>query len=177
VLAVHLENKPQSSRWYPGAGIIRPVKLIQTPKSCLSEWGLSATTLFLDGHSAYEELSAELEGLEKGKEYAVEFKITGEKSIMTFSKQVWGDGQVKIVEKIENVKPWTPESPNIYPLTVSLYRLDNGKEVLLDSQTKKIGFKTVSCTAEGGFQLNGVTRKLKGVCLHHDLGMIGAAVN
>ena len=104
-LAVHLTNVEESSRWYPGAGIIRPVKLIQTPKSCLSEWGLSATTIFLDGHSAYEELSAELEGLEKGKEYAVEFKIKGEKSIMTFSKQVWGDGQVKIVEKIENVKP------------------------------------------------------------------------
>lgn len=176
-LSVHLTNVEESSRWYPGAGIIRPVKLIQTPKTCLSEWGLSATTILLDDTYATERLSAEVEGMEKGKSYAVAFEIKSDKSISKITKQVNADGTASVVSTIVNVKPWTPETPHLYPLTISLYRIDNGKEILLDRQQKKIGFKTVSCTADGGFQLNGVTRKIKGVCLHHDLGMIGAAVN
>ncbi len=68
---------------------------------------------------------------------------------------------------------WTPEQPNLYRLRIQL--MQNG--TVVDELTEKVGIRTISVSKEGGFQLNGVTRKLKGVCLHHDLGPLGAAVN
>ena len=78
---------------------------------------------------------------------------------------------------------WTPETPNLYKLRITLcdgisapnVYDDFGKAI--DRKTMKLGLRTVRVSKEKGFQLNGVTRKLKGVCLHHDLGPLGAAVN
>ena len=74
---------------------------------------------------------------------------------------------------IDNAQLWTPETPYLYKAHIKLMR--NGQ--LLDEVVQNVGLRTVKVSKEGGFQLNGVTRKLKGVCLHHDLGPLGAAVN
>ncbi len=182
-LAVHLQNVEESSRWYPGAGLFRPVTLIQTQKQAIKQWSVTANTLDLLFDGAQVELSAEVEGLDvnelKSKRYGVEFSIETEKGAKFQSHVTVGEnGVAKCISNISNVIPWTPETPSLYDLHVSLFKIENGKKgQVFDSFTKKVGFRTVKCSADGGFQLNGQTRKFKGVCLHHDLGMLGAAVN
>ncbi len=178
-LAVHLQNLEESSRWYPGAGLYRPVTLIQTQKTALEQWSIEANTLALDNGFASEELKAKVVGMEPSIYYAVEFFIqTAEGMSKKILTQVGKDGTAQSISNFDKVTPWTPETPKLYDLQVSLYTIKDGKpDQLLDQQVKKIGFRTVKCSADGGFQLNNVTRKFKGVCLHHDLGMIGAAVN
>ena len=82
-------------------------------------------------------------------------------------------GAAELDFNITQPKLWSPESPYLYQVRTRLY--DDGK--LLDEITNKMGIRTISVTKEGGFQLNGITRKIKGVCLHHDLGPLGAAIN
>ncbi len=81
--------------------------------------------------------------------------------------------EVKTTLKVANPQLWSPESPYLYQVKLTRYE---GKKVA-DVQTLKTGIRTISVSKDDGFQLNGVTRKLKGVCLHHDLGPLGAAEN
>ena len=84
---------------------------------------------------------------------------------------------------IPNAQLWTPETPYLYKLQVTLYdgngdpKLFDDFGKVIDKKTFKVGMRTVNVSKEKGFELNGVTRKLKGVCLHHDLGPLGAAIN
>ena len=182
-LAVHLQNLEESSRWYPGAGLYRPVTLIQTQKQAIEQWSVTANTIDLRFNGAQVELSAEVTGFSanelKSKLFGVEFAIeTDNGAKIQNHVTISEDGVAKCISNISNIIPWTPETPRLYDLNVSLFQIENGKKGrVIDSFTKKVGFRTIKCSAEGGFQLNGKTRKFKGVCLHHDLGMIGAAVN
>ena len=177
-LAVHLQNVEESSRWYPGAGLYRPVTLIETQQQALDEWGVNVNTLKIGNGLVVAELTANAINVDKTK-YAVEFGLTNDKgTISRVLCTIGDDGAARYIGTYDKITPWTPENPKLYDLTVSLYSLNNGvKDKLVDRQVKKIGFRTVKCSADGGFQLNGRTRKIKGVCLHHDLGMLGAAVN
>lgn len=180
VLAVHLRNLEESSRWYPGAGLYRPVTLVQTGKVAFDQWGIEANTLRIDhnGKIAVEELKAKVVGRDS-QDYEVEFTIDLERGLNA-SLKAWvdADGVASGIVDVNSVTLWTPETPRLYTLTASLYRKGDGnKRVLCDRKVQKVGFRMVSCSAEGGFQLNGQTRKIKGVCLHHDLGMLGSAVN
>ncbi|MBP5480013.1 MAG: DUF4982 domain-containing protein [Bacteroidaceae bacterium] len=177
-LAVHLQNVEESSRWYPGAGLFRPVTLIETQQQALDEWGVNVNTLEIGGGLVVAELTANAINVDKTK-YAVEFGLTTDKgAVSRVLCTIGDDGAARYIGTYDKVTPWTPENPKLYDLSVSLYSLNNGvRDKLVDRQVKKIGFRTVKCSADGGFQLNGVTRKIKGVCLHHDLGMLGAAVN
>lgn len=176
-LAVHLQNLEESSRWYPGAGLFRPVTLIQTQHAAIEQWSIEANTLHLGNGYATVELKASTINVDPSR-YAIEFEITNDKGRRTSTLCSVSDNKVTHITSISDISLWSPESPALYDLKVSLYALKDGRKgELIDQQIKKIGFRTVKCSADGGFQLNGVTRKIKGVCLHHDLGMIGAAVN
>lgn len=182
-LAVRLENLDQSSRWYPGAGIYRPVTLIMTGKTAIEQWGISANTLSIDPNTqtAVVEFSATITG-HKGHGLAVKFEINareGNANKTVVTSAVADDGKAKCVKTLSGIKFWSPESPDLYGLSVSLIELGNdGKEkAVIDRKTEKIGFRTIEVTPEKGFALNGKSRKIKGVCLHHDLGMIGTAIN
>lgn len=184
VIAVRLENMEESSRWYPGAGIYRPVTLITTGKRALAQWGVGMAT---EGIAAINRdasanvdayFSANVEG--DTRRLAVRFSVldpangdtlyTKQRSLQHGAASCYARGTVK------NVVLWSPENPFLYPLVVELLdKSDNMR--IIDRQEHKVGFRTVSYSAEGGFQLNGVTRKFKGVCLHHDLGMLGSAIN
>ena len=168
VLAVRLINLPQSSRWYPGAGIYRPVKLIQTQKKAVEEWGIAFETKSIDVTKKCAEVAvqAQFVGCEDGEK--VKFELCG-KTVKTTVKQ----GKAECSLTLKNIAFWTPETPVLYDLKVSL--IDGRKT--LDEVVRKVGIRTLSFTDENGFQLNGTTRKFKGVCLHHDLGMVGTAVN
>ena len=184
VLSVRLSNTAESSRWYPGAGIYRPVTLIQTKATAFDEWGINFETTKIEGDKAQFHLTAGVIAHE-GKQLTAHVVIlpsspSSRVALKTFDYEVpvSADGQVTINGVINNARLWTPETPNLYVADISLYETNHkGKSKLVDRITKKVGIRTISVSAEHGFQLNGTTRKIKGVCLHHDLGMIGAAVN
>lgn len=172
-LAVKATNVGESARWYPGAGIYRPVTLIQTGATAIEEWGLSVSDadLLLDDTEA---------------QFYVSAKITGDTSDVRVSFSVYDTnerGNYKILQReeepfkakvtLENPRLWTPEIPNMYRLVAELTR--DGE--VIDRKETKFGVRNVTYSPEKGFQLNGHSRKIKGVCLHHDLGPIGTAIN
>ena len=196
-LAVHLKNMKESSRWYPGAGLYRPVTLIQTGTSHILDWGINVETKQWNGKTqeATIALSADIAD---GRNCIVRFS-TQDKTIdvtpvvPTTARLFTSNGNIKEMNleyfdtpadahataeiSMEDVECWSPEHPRLYDLTVSIIA-DGGKGEVLDTKTVKYGIRTVEVSGENGcFMLNGEARKIKGVCLHHDLGMIGTAVN
>ncbi len=174
-LDVDLLNIEESSRWYPGAGLYRPVKLVMTGKICLDEWGTFIRTLSADQNSAHVAVSSQIQPatITPDLRIMVDIMDAQGKIVGQAESQLSVSGAAELDFNITQPKLWSPESPYLYQVRTRLY--DDGK--LLDEITNKMGIRTISVTKEGGFQLNGVTRKIKGVCLHHDLGPLGAAVN
>jgi beta-galactosidase len=170
LLEVSLKNVEESSRWYPGAGLYRPVTLILTGESRIDRWGTYFRTLYADGDKAEVEVSTKTQG-----GGAVEVSLINRQGhvVAAAHNDVDPNGQTCATMEVEKPELWSPESPYLYQLRVQL--MDNGR--IVDETIENVGLRTISVSKEGGFQLNGVTRKLKGVCLHHDLGPLGAAVN
>jgi len=170
LLQVDLQNLEESSRWYPGAGIYRPVTLELTGESRLDRWGTYFRTLSISGNKADVEVTAKAIGTG-----AVEVSLLNDKGhvVAAAHNDLDNDGQACTTMEIDNPQLWSPEQPNLYRLRIQL--MENGKTI--DEIEEKVGIRTISVSREGGFQLNGVTRKFKGVCLHHDLGPLGAAIN
>ena len=174
LIEVALENEEESNRWYPGGGIYRPVTLItHANKSRLDLWGLQMQTLSIDGGSALIEIRHEGKDIPADAMLKVTVTDKGGKVVANASSPADGMGGFHTQLNIANPQLWSPETPYLYDVKLSL--VADGKT--LDVQHQKLGVRTVKFSAEGGFQLNGVTRKIKGVCLHHDLGPLGAAVN
>ena len=174
-LEVHLKNVEESSRWYPGAGIYRPVKLITTGESYIDPWKTFIYTTQLSADQATVQVIVGADGKQDDQlAFEVELrdskgKLVGHEHVSDLDDYTQADMTMTIL----NPQPWTPETPYLY--TAHIKYMKNGR--LVDELTQKFGIRTISVSKEGGFQLNGVTRKIKGVCLHHDLGPLGAAVN
>ena len=170
LLEVDLKNVEESSRWYPGAGIYRPVKLVLAQQQHLDRWGTYFRTLTLDKQTAEVEVTAKVVG---GN--AIEVSLINDKGHIVASahNDIDKDGQTCTTMEVSKPQLWTPEQPHLYRLRIQL--MENGN--IVDEIEQKVGIRTVKVSKEGGFQLNGVSRKIKGVCLHHDLGPLGAAIN
>lgn len=174
LIEVVLENEEESNRWYPGGGIYRPVTLItHANKSRLDLWGLQMQTLSIDGGRALIDIRHEGKDIPADAMLKVTVTDKGGKVVANASSPADGMGGFHTQVSIADPQLWSPETPYLYD--VKLLLVADGKT--LDVQHQKLGVRTVKFSAEGGFQLNGVTRKIKGVCLHHDLGPLGAAVN
>lgn len=174
LIEVVLENEEESNRWYPGGGIYRPVTLItHANKSRLDLWGLQMQTLSIDGGRALIDIRHEGKDIPTDAMLKVTVTDKGGKVVANASSPADGMGDFHTQVSIADPQLWSPETPYLYDVKLSL--IADGKT--LDVQHQKLGVRTVKFSAEGGFQLNGVTRKIKGVCLHHDLGPLGAAVN
>ena len=175
LIEVDLVNVEESSRWYPGAGLYRPVKLVLTGKRCLDPWGTFIRTLSADQEHAQVAVSSQIQPAMINSELRIMVDIMDAqgKIVSQAESQLSVAGATEMNFDIEKPQLWSPESPYLYQVRTRLF--NDGD--LLDEITNKMGIRTISVTKEGGFQLNGVTRKIKGVCLHHDLGPLGAAIN
>ncbi|MCH3994383.1 MAG: DUF4982 domain-containing protein [Prevotella sp.] len=174
-LEVHLQNLPESSRWYPGGGLYRPVTLMMTGDTYLDRWKTFIRTLKADSANAEVAVSAEVTGVGKGEQYELRLTLSdrlGEK-VAAMSQPLSASGKAEAFLQVRNPKLWSPETPDLYQLEECLYH----KGQLIDRRVDKVGIRTISFSKERGFVLNGQSRKFKGVCLHHDLGPLGAAVN
>ncbi len=173
LVEVSLNNVEESSRWYPGGGIYRPVWVELSGAVRFSTWDTYVRTFGVANGEAEVEVNALLEGCTDKKGTTVVSLADSEGNVVANRTLTGDSAQVKTVLKVKNPRLWSPETPCLYQLKLARY--EGGH--LADVQTLKTGIRTVSVSAEHGFQLNGVTRKIKGVCLHHDLGPLGAAEN
>ena len=173
---VSLHNMEESSRWYPGAGLYRPVTLVTTSKVHLDPWRTIVKTESVKDHIAAVSFEITLAGASDNFRGSLKCSLvdnaTGEEKYQG-SLPVIGNVRQGIFA-VNNAKWWTPETPNLYTLNMTLMD-DAGKE--LDNLSMRFGVRTIKVDSIHGFQLNGVSRKIQGVCLHHDLGPLGAAVN
>ena len=188
LLEVDLKNVEESSRWYPGAGIYRPVTLILTPEETrIDDWGITTNTElnWKEGNNRnLTKFVVEVPIINAGKGKPVGLMlITPDGKQINCDPAPMHDGKAIGKFIIPNAQLWTPETPYLYKLQVTLYdgngdpKLFDDFGKVIDKKTFKVGMRTVNVSKEKGFELNGVTRKLKGVCLHHDLGPLGAAIN
>ena len=178
LLAISLENKPESSRWYPGAGLYRNIHLIITKSVNIPVWGSYITTPEVQADFAKVKIRTKVESLDgkfENLKLQTEIKNAVGEVVATATQTLAAtDGQYFEQQFIVQ-KPalWSPEQPNLYYATSRLYL---GNE-LKDEYQSRFGIRTIKFEPQKGFSLNGVYRKFKGVCNHHDLGPLGAAVN
>ena len=192
LLEVDLQNVEESSRWYPGAGIYRPVTLVLTPQQArIDDWGVTTATTLNKGKTKngadITEFTIEVPVADAAGKPIMGITLIDPdgKNVANLYPAPVKDGKAVGKFMIPNAKLWTPETPYLYKVRVVLLDGKGDKDhkvyddfgKVIDEKTFTVGLRTVSVSKEGGFQLNGVTRKIKGVCLHHDLGPLGAAVN
>lgn len=169
---VFLENKPRQSRWYPGAGLYRNVHLVESHPVHIPTFGVLIRTPKVSKDFAQITFAAELQnGVDSFRIENTEYSV---RTDILFSGEVVAsiDGQEGATD-IRSPQLWSPETPNIYTARTRVYK---NKEII-DEVNTPFGIRSVSYTPEHGFQLNGETRKFKGVCLHHDLGPLGVAIH
>lgn len=176
LLAVRLENRPQSSRWYPGAGLYRNVRVVTTEQVHVPVWGTQVTTPHVAADYASVCLKTTVDG-------------AGQNDVRIVTEILSPDGQVVAVKdntmKINHGQPfeqnflvdkprlWSPEAPYLYKAASKIFV--DGRQV--DEYVTRFGIRSIELVADKGFFLNGKHRKFQGVCNHHDLGPLGAAVN
>ena len=180
LLEVDLQNVEESSRWYPGAGIYRPVTLILTPsKTYIEDWSLFVRPAdekkVKAGERVVMKVNFNIVNPSERISYGVKVTDADGKQLLPESKNAleFANGKIGFAFPVKNARLWSPESPTLYNMVISLY---DGLQKI-DEKQLRFGIRTISVSKKDGFQLNGVTRKIKGVCLHHDLGPLGAAVN
>ena len=174
-ISVSLNNREESSRWYPGGGLYRPVQLVTNADAAtINQWGCYFRTESIGNGKAEVSICTNINNVDKTLSIENQLLDVTGKVVAQFK---YGDfdaqGNVVKTLTVDDAHLWSPETPYLYKLVTRLYR----NKKLIDQTQQKVGIRTVRVAQYDGFQLNGVSRKIKGVCLHHDLGPIGAAVN
>jgi beta-galactosidase len=180
-IEITLDNKPESSRWYPGGGLYRNVWLTVTEKTSVAHWGSYVTTE-VDGEDATVRLVLDLKAdhLQEGtvstrilyKEFQPGKVIEHVVAESINVEQVYEGRQVIQTFDLLDVRLWSPEHPQMYLARTVVEGADGTKDIY----ETPFGVRTAVFKADG-FYLNGVKTFLKGVCLHHDAGALGAAWN
>ena len=178
-LAVRLENEPESSRWYPGAGIYRNVHLVVTEDAYVPVWGTQLTTPTVTNEWAKVELRTKLVTPECADRSiyrivtdivnpAGEVVATNEATLSRYDNSLFEQSF-----DVANPELWSVDTPVLYYAHSKIYA---GNE-LKDEYSTRFGIRTLVIVPEEGMYINGELTKFKGVCNHHDLGPLGAAVN
>lgn len=170
-IAVKLKNVGRSSRWYPGAGLFRKVQLIVKKESSFNQWGTFITTPVVTDSMAQVSIKSRVTG--GGLKLITSIYDDSANLLATRSSETQFGDLFDINLKVNSPKLWSPESPYLYKAKLKLYK-DN---ILVDEMQETFGIRNISFEPNIGFKLNGEITKFKGVCLHHDLGPLGAAVN
>lgn len=174
-IEVSLRNLEESSRWYPGGGLYRPVTLTLTPEQHITQWGTYVRTLTAQGEGLPAQIQADIQvqGIEHTPATILHTLTDAQGHTVAQSQSPtnhigWSTSTLDLTK----AHLWSPETPYLYTLTTQL--IIQGK--IIDRTTTKVGIRTITIDRRG-FSLNGKLRKIQGVCLHHDLGPLGAAVN
>jgi beta-galactosidase len=180
VIAVQLAPEDFSSRWYPGAGIYRNTWLEINNEIHVAKWGTFITTPSISKEAASINILTEIESVAtEDKEVHLQTIIYDPNNReVAKTHSVVQTKQNNVVEAVQTttVKSpmlWDLDTPNLYTAKTTLIQGDK----FLDSYQTTFGIRTIAYGADFGFKLNGKKTRFKGVCLHHDLGPLGTAVN
>ena len=186
VIAIRLDNPGKSSRWYPGAGIYRNVWLVKTAPVHLAQWGTAISTPEFNRSSATVNIKATLDNLATSNTevtlqheiFALNANGARDRSVartqpavvnLAANRSATSESQASF----RSPKLWSIQEPNRY---VAVTTVEQGGAVV-DTYETPFGIRKLEFTADQGFSLNGKHIKLNGVCQHHDLGALGAAIN
>ena len=186
VVAVRLNTENIGSRWYPGAGIYRRVRLVVTSPVHVDHWGVFVTTPYVSETTAealvhvqiQNHLSVPVEGNYSVAIYELDAEdCIGRKVASSRLKQLHLSANMptedSVALNVRSPKRWTLEATNRYLARVKVY---DGKK-LMDTYEVPFGFRTIQFTHDSGFLLNGKHVQIQGTCNHHDLGALGTAIN
>lgn len=167
------------SRWYSGAGIYRNVKLITVNKLHIPIWGTFITTPKITSENANVDLKINVQNNYSSDEKAILKTVIVDANNNQLAKveseiSIGSNSSKEITQNIniDNPKLWDIENPHLYKAITSIQK--NNK--IIQNYTTTFGVRTIHFDTNTGFYLNGVNMKIKGVCLHHDGGLVGAAV-
>ncbi len=177
ILSVKVKNEGENSRWYSGSGIYRHVWLETLNPIHFTHWGTFISTLEVNGGYALMNLTNQVKNeTKKAAQIKVVHRIIapeGKEVSHTESECKVNEGdsyEIKVNIKIKSPELWSTESPVLYKVISEIYQNDN----IRDSRETTFGIRTIEYSVNNGFQLNGKTIKLRGGCLHHDNGPLGA---
>jgi len=175
MLVVRLENKPNSSRWYPGAGIYRNVRLVATNPVYVKQWGTYLVTPDIGKGDGTVVIETSLEGIKEGdKKITLTTDIYNAKNQLVTSINNPVKGKITMQQLVvDQPHLWSVSDPYLYRAE-SVITVDGKK---CDRYVTVFGFRYFKFTNNEGFFLNGKKMNLNGVCMHHDLGSLGTAVN
>lgn len=176
LLTVIADNsKLPNSRWYTGSGIYRPVNLYLSERTHISYQGVKITTLSCK--PAKIRIEGKLEGIDSAKEYGVRMQIQdgettiAEKFVKVNAAQSGNEKATAVAEiELPEARLWDEESPNLYLAKIIL---EEGEKIL-DTAEERFGIRKLSWSTKGFF-VNGKATLLRGGCVHHDNGILGAA--
>lgn len=187
VIAIRLDNPPDSSRWYPGGGIYRNVWLVKTAPVHVAHWGTYLTTpevtpaaakvnlqVTLDnrsGTSAQVTLSAQIYRLDAQGRKTGRAVAAFEPVNLTLAPEA--SGSATLATTLPHPRLWNLKTPHRYVAVTTVTQDDK----VVDAYETPFGVRTIQFTADNGFLLNGQRVPLQGVCDHHDLGALGSALN
>jgi len=180
VIAVRVDHsRSADSRWYTGSGIYRNVWLITAGQVHIAQWGVFCRTKSVDKGKAVLTVDAYLEN---GSDTKTDLTVTQQlldakgKEVSKSSTRVTvpakSNGKTTVDLTVANPLLWSIKTPNLYQLKTTV--LQNGK--IIDETLTTAGVRTITFDPNKGFALNGEWMKVKGVCIHHDAGVLGSAV-
>jgi beta-galactosidase len=180
VIAVRVDHSRfADSRFYTGSGIYRNVRLVVTDKLRIAHWGTVVTTPKIKSDSAIVHIETTIENnsVSNGIIFLESDIVAPGGQIvarLTTLKPSASNSVQTLVQEVKISQPqlWSLDSPQLYTLKS---RVKSGDTVLDETETP-FGIRTAVFDANKGFLLNGMSTKLKGVCIHHDAGSLGAAV-
>ena len=172
VLAVRVDHSRNAdSRYYTGSGIYRNVWLVCAGQTHFSLWGVGYETKSVTPKQAVVTVDTKVDGpIPTAARLSLSLKDPAGKVVAKASAKATANQKVDL--KVPAPHCWDIDDPYLYTLDVSL---SAGKQEL-DRTEVTVGIRTLSFDASTGFALNGINRKVKGVCLHHDAGVLGAVV-
>ncbi|MDQ3813726.1 MAG: DUF4982 domain-containing protein [Armatimonadota bacterium] len=179
VLAIRLDNPPESSRWYPGGGIYRNVWLLKTGPLHVAPWGTYVTTSVQQDAATVNvatTLQNESAQVETVRLVSTLLDADGKPVATNETRVVLPPGQQQVSNAqlmVKSPRLWSLPDPHRYTLVSQIMQSSK----VLDRYTTPFGIRTIRWDANQGFLLNGSRVRLNGVCLHHDLGALGAALN
>jgi hypothetical protein len=179
IISVRVDHSQSAdSRWYTGSGIYRNVWLVYSNPVHIAQWGVYAYPEVNKGSGILNvEVALENGSAAKTNLTVVNELLSSDGKVVAKSSQnvlVEGNKENKVATKInlKNPKLWDLENPNLYQLKTTV--LKDGK--LIDKTVTSTGFRNFTFDSNKGFALNGKWMKMKGVCIHHDAGVLGSAV-
>lgn len=179
VIAVKVDRSAYlDSRWYPGSGIYRNVKLITCSKVHIPQWGVQVTTPEVSAEKAKLTIATDLNNdFDEDKSVILKSRLFLQNKEVGFEEttlDVKANNGQKAIQNIEILTPslWDTENPHLYKVVSEVFI--NDKKI--DEVSNTFGIRSFKFDKDLGFFLNGKNLLLKGVCLHHDGGLVGAAV-